>query len=544
MVRVLAVLITLGVISPGAAGQAVSVLHIKVVLVDADRKATPIARHALLISDNPATAAPRRIVTSIDGAADVRLPPGNYTVESDQPVAFHGKAYQWTRNVDIVAGRDAVLELTADNAEVETGSAATADTPETDPWVTLRQWQDSVVGLWTPTAHASGFLIGENGLVATNQRVLGTATSVEVQITPAVKVAARVLVADAARDVAVLWIDSASVASVRPVPLGCADAKPSVTDGQKIFAIQAPLLQQKGPTSGTVSQLGAHAFVSDLALSSGGAGGPVFTPSGAVIGLTSVDERATERRGSSRVVRIDDVCEVVSAAEPKLKTAAAPDGTHLPVEPVRAFPVEALEHAAQTRAGSLGPYRISSSDFDVSLMTPVQTYGAQRQTARLNRQGKSGPPTDAEQMVVRTLMDFGDWSPYVADFPPVLLVRVTPKLVEGFWTKVARGAAQTQGMAIPPIRHFKSGFSRMRAFCGDTEVTPIHPFKIEQRVSDNDGIYEGLYIFDPEALGPACGAVKLVLYSEKEPDKGDTVVADARVVQQIWQDFEPYRAAK
>jgi S1-C subfamily serine protease len=544
MVRVLAVLITLGVISPGAAGQAVSVLHIKVVLVDADRKATPIARHALLISDNPATAAPRRIVTSIDGAADVRLPPGNYTVESDQPVAFHGKAYQWTRNVDIVAGRDAVLELTADNAEVETGSAATADTPETDPWVTLRQWQDSVVGLWTPTAHASGFLIGENGLVATNQRVLGTATSVEVQITPAVKVAARVLVADAARDVAVLWIDPASVASVRPVPLGCADAKPSVTDGQKIFAIQAPLLQQKGPTSGTVSQLGAHAFVSDLALSSGGAGGPVFTPSGAVIGLTSVDERATERRGSSRVVRIDDVCEVVSAAEPKLKTAAAPDGTHLPVEPVRAFPVEALEHAAQTRAGSLGPYRISSSDFDVSLMTPVQTYGAQRQTARLNRQGKSGPPTDAEQMVVRTLMDFGDWSPYVADFPPVLLVRVTPKLVEGFWTKVARGAAQTQGMAIPPIRHFKSGFSRMRAFCGDTEVTPIHPFKIEQRVSDNDGIYEGLYIFDPEALGPACGAVKLVLYSEKEPDKGDTVVADARVVQQIWQDFEPYRAAK
>ena len=544
MVRVLAILIALVAIGPGAAGQAVSVLHIKVVLVDADRKATPIARHALLISDNPATAAPRRIVTSIDGAADVRLPPGNYTVESDQPVAFRGKAYQWTQNVDVVASRDAVLELTVDNAEVETASS-TAATPETDPWVTLRQWHDSVVGLWTPTAHASGFLIGENGLVATNQRVLATATAVEVQISPAIKVAARVLVADAERDVAVLWIDKAAVASVRPVPLGCADAKPSVTDGQKIFAIQAPLLQEKGPTSGTVTQLSAHTFMSDLALSSGGAGGPVFTPSGAVIGLTSVDERATEKRGNSRVVRIDDVCEVVAAAEPKLKTAAAPVGTRLPVEPMRAFPVEALERATQTRAGSLSPYQISSSDFDVSLMTPVHTYGAQHQSARVNRdRGKAGPPTDMERMVVRTLMEFGSWSPYVADFPPVLLIRVTPKLVESFWTKVARGAAQTQGMAIPPIRHFKSGFSRMRAFCGDAEVTPIHPFKIEQRVSDNDGIYEGLYVFDPEALVPACGAVKLVLYSEKEPDKGDTVVADARVVQQIWQDFEPYRAAK
>ena len=45
----------------------------------------------------------------------------------------------------------------------------------------------------------------------------------------------------------------------------------------------------------------------------------------------------------------------------------------------------------------------------------------------------------------------------------------------------------------------------MRAFCGDAEVTPIHPFKLEQRVSETDAIYEGLYVFDPGALGPQCG---------------------------------------
>ena len=32
---------------------------------------------------------------------------------------------------------------------------------------------------------------------------------------------------------------------------------------------------------------------------------------------------------------------------------------------------------------------------------------------------------------------------------------------------------------------------------------PIHPFKLEQRVSESDAIYEGLYVFDPGALGPA-----------------------------------------
>ena len=105
----------------------------------------------------------------------------------------------------------------------------------------------------------------------------------------------------------------------------------------------------------------------------------------------------------------------------------------------------------------------------------------------------------------------------------------------------AQGAARTQGMALPPIKHFKSGFLRMRAFCGDAEVTPIHPFKLEQRVSESDMIDEGLYVFDPGALGPHCATVKLVMYSEKEPEKGDTRVVDPKVLQQIWQDFAPYR---
>ena len=200
-------------------------------MIDAERKATPVPRHVLLISDNPASAPPRQIVTALDGTADVRLRPGNYTVESDRPVVFHGKAYQWTQMVDIVAGRDAVLELTADNAEVEPATSATASAAplEADPSFLLPQWQDSVVALWTPTTHASGFLIDAKGLIATNQRVIGTATSVEVQLSPDVKVAASVLAADPVRDVAVLWIDPRVVASLRPVPLGCAQAaKPPV----------------------------------------------------------------------------------------------------------------------------------------------------------------------------------------------------------------------------------------------------------------------------------------------------------------------------
>ncbi len=536
--------------SSAASGQALSVLHIKVVVIDSEQKATPVARHVLLVSDNPPSAPPRAIRTTLDGTADVRLRPGNYTVESEQPVAFLGRVYQWTQRVDIAAGRDAVLELTADNADIEpvASATATAASPlETDPSFLLPQWQGSVVALWTPTAHASGFMVDAKGLIATNQRVIGTATAVEVQLTPEVKVTARVLATDPVRDVAVLWIDPTVAASVRPVPLECSPAaRPPVVEGQEIFTIGTPLRDQKRMTSGTVRRVEPHSLVSDFRLAPGSAGGPVFTARGVVVGITAVAADDDEsRRWPSRVVRIDAACDLVASAEKKMQGAPPPNGTLLPVERARPFPMDALKDAAQRRAGSLSPPQMSSSDFDIAFITPVLIYGAQNPSG----QGKGGersrgpatPNTGSD--VLRPLRDFSNWSDYVADFPPVLLIRVTPRQVEGFWTTVARGAAATQGVSLPPIKRFKAGFSRMRAFCGDAEVTPIHPFKLEQRVAETDAIYEGLYVFDPDALGPHCGTVKLVLYSEKEPEKGDTRLVDPKVLQRIWPDFAPYRAA-
>src|SRR5262245_60075020 len=127
---------TLVIISSSAASaQVLSTLHITVTLTDATGKTTSVARHALLISDEPPSTEPRRIFTTLTGTADVSLRPGRYAVESDQPVTFEGKSYEWSQRVDIVAGRDATLKLTADNASVDTStSGTTSATPsETDP---------------------------------------------------------------------------------------------------------------------------------------------------------------------------------------------------------------------------------------------------------------------------------------------------------------------------------------------------------------------------------------------------------------------------
>jgi hypothetical protein len=140
-------------------------------------------------------------------------------------------------------------------------------------------------------------------------------------------------------------------------------------------------------------------------------------------------------------------------------------------------------------------------------------------------------------------MDFGPWSEYFSDVPAVLLVRATPKLVEGFWKRLAREAARTQGAALPAFKAFKNDFVRMRISCGADEVTPLHPFALEHAISDKDVMREGLYVFAADALGPHCGTVTLSLYSEDAPEKADSVTLDAKLVDQIWQDFAPFRAS-
>lgn len=539
--RLLAAALLLSLLRVDPAAQQIEVLRIKVTIVDADGRARPVPRHALLISENPSSAAPRQAITALDGTVDVRLRPGNYTVESDEPLIFQGKTYQWRQTLDVVPGQVTSLELTAGNAEIaavvpgETGTKGNAS-------ALLIDWQNSVVSIWTPTKLGSGFVIDARGLIATNQRLVANTSTAEVQLSATEKVAARVLAADPDRNVAILWVDPKSVASARPVKLGYADAGAAPGDKDKIFAITARIHDDKSLSTGTVSRVNVHTIVSDVRMDDDSLGAPLFNAAGLVIAITAPAEDAS---GAAPAVRIDDARSVIAAAEKKMLTLDAPSGARLPVEPQRPVDDDALREAARRRTGSLAPYRIAATDFDVSLITPVLAYGARHHGDETSGRGRGGGSRDPREMqaALRAVSDFANWEDYVRDDPPVLMIRATPKLVESLWTSIARGAAQTQGVSLPAIKHIKAGFSRMRVFCGDAEVTPIHPFKIENRVGENDAVYEGLYVFDPAAIGPQCGTVKLTLFSDKNPEKGDTRVIDPKILLQISQDLSVYRPA-
>lgn len=529
--------------------QSLGVLRIKVAIVDAGGRARPVPRHALLISENPSNAAPRRVITSLDGTAEINLRPANYTVESDEPLIFQGKAYQWTQTLDVAAGRTTPVEFTAGNAQVEAASAVppAASSSSGAPGnasVLLLDWQSSVFSIWSPTKLGAGFLIDGRGLIATNQRLVGPARSLEVQLSATEKVAARVLASDPDKNVAILWVDPTAVASIRPMTLRYADAGPAPADNDKVFAISTPIHDGKHLSSGTVSRVTPLAILSDLRIDDDTLGAPLFNAAGEVVAISTPEDEATGRGSSaSRAVRIDQARSVIAAAEKKMQTTDAPSGMRLPVEPQRALDDEALKDAAKRRTGSLAPYAVKGADFDVSLITPVLVYGARHPPERVPARERGRADRDPAQMQasLRALEDFANWDDYVRDDPPVLMIRATPKLVESLWKTIARGAAQTQGISIPAIKSIKAGFSRMQIFCGDAEVTPIHPFKIERRVSRDAAVYEGLYVLDPGAIGPHCGTVKLTLFSDKNATTGDTRVIDPKIVQQIWLDFAPYR---
>jgi S1-C subfamily serine protease len=537
MVRTIALAVLVALSAAGNAAQDAGRLVVAIVL---DGGSRPVPRHALLISDNPPSAAPRRLRTGTDGTVSLRLPPGSYTIESEAPLTIDGRAYQWMQIVEVRAGRDVRLELTAANAEALDDAPAAVPVIEDEASRLLARWQNSVVAVWSPTARATAFLIDARGLLVTNEHAVRSASAVEVQLAPAVKVPGRVLHADRARDVALLRINPTDAASMQPVPLPCeGPAARPLQERQEVVAIAAPLRFPKRAATATVAEIGGRTAVADFAIAEGGIGGPVFDAGGQAVGITSLTEANEDGTGGdTRVIRVEEVCATLAAASRLAETDVA-DSVRLPVEPQVPFPAAALESAAQGRTFDAAPYRTSSSSFDVTFITPVLLYAAEQRPRDVNGRAQTGS-ANADPRAIDPLDDFSNWAGYVADRPPVLMVRVTPRLVEGFWTRVARGAARTQGVSLPPIKQFKPGFSRLQAFCGAREVVPVHPFKIVQRVTESQAIYEGLYVFEADALGPACGGVRLVLYGEN--GRGETLVVETPRLTRIWNDFSPYRA--
>jgi len=143
-------------------------------------------------------------------------------------------------------------------------------------------------------AEGSGFVIDDDGHIATNQHVVDGATSIKVTFADGKTASAKVVGTDRSTDVAVIQVD-ASKSDLHPLTF--ADSN-DVQVGDGVVAIGSPFGLEGTVTTGIVSALDrtieapnnftiSGAIQTDAAINHGNSGGPLLDSAGRVIGINS-----------------------------------------------------------------------------------------------------------------------------------------------------------------------------------------------------------------------------------------------------------------
>ena len=202
---------------------------------------------------NPATAAPRRVVTSRQ--APPRSACGRASTPSNPmaPSSSTDAPSNGCESVEVVAGRDTTLALTAD-ASRRRGEGRRAERSGRGPnrarasrgsrfWPRGRRARSSS-GRLSYTRPASWPMSADSWQRASAPSVTRRTKSVEVQVSQAVKVTGAVIVADRSRDVAVVRVHPSAIDGIRPVPLAC-DATDAAPVDPDRYVIDVPLFGPK-----------------------------------------------------------------------------------------------------------------------------------------------------------------------------------------------------------------------------------------------------------------------------------------------------------
>jgi S1-C subfamily serine protease len=154
-------------------------------------------------------------------------------------------------------------------------------------------------------ATGSGFVLNDQGYIATNAHVVNGAKDVQVSFGKGTPVPAKVVGKDVSTDLAVIKVDPSKV-KLTPLPLGSSSA---LRVGDPVVAIGNPFGFDDTVTTGIVSALGReikapnnfsidHTIQTDAAINPGNSGGPLLDQQGRVIGINSQIATGGNGKGS------------------------------------------------------------------------------------------------------------------------------------------------------------------------------------------------------------------------------------------------------
>lgn len=516
-------------------------VDIVVAVVAADLSVRPVPRLRLLVhragraeADQPVA----EIVTSFDGKASVSVETGHYRIVSAAPVTFEGQELEWDIPVEVAPGRVALLELSTDNAKRRPAGAAATTGNETAVFESART---AVVLVETESGHGSGFLVDREGLIVTNDHVVGKAQYLAVCVTRDRKYRANIVARDSDLDIAVIRVHPDAMPEATPLRLAATDV--SISVGEPVLAIGSPLATKAATlTTGVVSNIDTDTITSDVSLNPGNSGGPLLNRRGEVVGVSTFGLQGAEGGpGISGIVRIHAARKAIAAARESLAIAPpAPD--LLPVVPASPYPIGALRAAAGTKLDAKN-YTVEADKIDVLFVTPPLAYYLEHEAeikAREAQQKRGGgkeqtPPGDIYQWQA----DTGKWD-------AVVTVRALPEITMTGGSKTGRVFGGMFGVVTPATYRFKTDFRRMSLLRDGVEVMPIHPGRLCETVYQQTGLNRlrdvgcmGLYQYPTEAFAPG-GALELRVYTEDAPEVPTICRLPPALVERIRKDFKPY----
>ncbi len=155
-------------------------------------------------------------------------------------------------------------------------------------------------------ATGSGFVLNQQGYIATNAHVVAGAKNAQVSFGKGAPTPAKIVGADPSTDLAVIKVDPSKVKQLTTVPLGDSN---KLQVGDPVVAIGNPFGLDDTVTTGVVSALGReikapnefsidHTIQTDAAINPGNSGGPLLDDQGRVVGINAQIATGGSGKGS------------------------------------------------------------------------------------------------------------------------------------------------------------------------------------------------------------------------------------------------------
>lgn len=400
----------------------------------------------------------------------------------------------------------------------------------------------SIVKIHVDGGSGSGFLVQQNGLIATNNHVVRNTRYLAVEFSDGRKVRGEVIVLNPRYDLALIKVNSTLTSSLKPLSLLTSGEDITVKPGIQVVAFGSPLSQTFLMTTGIVSKTEDQVLLGDFLIKQGNSGGPLVNMDGKVIGINTFTES-----GISGAVRVGALRDVLNREDLAKVTAVEPSAELLPKVNPKRYPTEVLKQKVLNEKLDWEAYRFDGGKFVVTVITPVLVGKTQVQedlqqaNNRYQRRGKKfADPT--YQQIDEPFYEWHRNASSELDYAVTFETKPDSGMTGGSKWLAAMG-----GSTAPLNYEFKAEFQDFKLYRDGVAIEPITPGRqiteinfTSRQASFIDEAYSGMYAYAPEVFLTG-SEFRMEIYDAKEPEKVHKTVtfrADSKLIKQIRSDFK------